>query len=108
MARNCSDLPVISPSLIKCTSQAMLRGESNADHSNDSSVIKKVQLSFRTKRKATKKKAATAPVKDYTNSLNHSHFIAPVISPEHKKAAKGVMPANTRANSNWAIKNFKE
>ena len=37
-----------------CTSQAKLNGESNAEHSNDSSVTKKLQLSLRTKRKATK------------------------------------------------------
>ena len=67
------------------TSQAMLNGESNAKHSNDSSVTRKVQLSLQTKRKATKymrkateKKAATAPMKDYTNSVNRSCFIAPV------------------------------
>ena len=47
-------------------------------------------------------------MKDCTNSLNCSCFITPVSSPEREKAAKGVIPANTWANSNWAIKNFKE
>lgn len=55
-----------------------------------------------------KNKTATAPLKDCSNDLNHSRFIAPVSSPEREKAAKGVIPANTTANSNWAIKNFKD
>ena len=29
-------------------------------------------------------------------------------SPEHEKAARGVIPENTWANSNWAIRNFKK
>ena len=52
------------------TFQAMLSGESNAEHS---SVTMKVQLLFRTKRKqerkATEKKTAIAPMKDCTNSV---------------------------------------
>ena len=31
-----------------------------------------------------------------------------VSSPKCEKAAKGVIPSNTWANSNWAMKNFKE
>jgi len=47
-------------------------------------------------------------MKDYTNSLNQSHFVSPVSSPERERASKGVIPANTRANSNWTVKFFKE
>ena len=52
--------------------------------------------------------AASGPLKDCTDSLNCSRFVAPVSSPEREKAARGVIPANTQANSNWAVKNFKE
>jgi len=44
-------------------------------------------------------------MKDCTNKLNQSHFMAPVGC---VKADKGVIPANNRANSNWAVKNFRE
>ena len=56
-------------------------------------------------RTESKTLTTTAPLKD---CANQSCFIAPVSSHERVKAAKGVIPANTRANSNWAIKNFKE
>ena len=46
----------------------------------------------------------TAPLKD---CANQSCFIAPVSSPKHVKAAKGVNPANTWANSNWLLKFLK-
>ena len=82
------------------TSQALLNGESNAEHSNDSSVPNKVQLLLQTNRKATNEKAATAPMKDCTNNVNRNRFIAPVSSPECEKVAKVVIPANTQANSN--------
>ena len=59
----------------------------------------------KSKRTESKMLTTTAPLKD---CANQSRFIAPVSSPERVKAAKGVIPANTRANSNWAIKNFKE
>ena len=44
----------------------------------------------------------SAPLKDCNNQ---NRFIAPVSSPERVKA---VIPANTQASSNWAVKNFKE
>ena len=72
---------------------------------------KRLKLSLsnsRTKVKTSESKPATAHLKDCTNNLNNSRFVAPVSSPEREKAAKGVIPVNTRANSNWAIKNFKE
>ena len=47
----------------------------------------------------------TAPLKDCNNQ---SRFIAPVSSPKRVKAAQGVIPANTLANSSLAIQNFKE
>jgi len=34
--------------------------------------------------------------------------VPPLSSLERERAAKGVIPANIRANSNWAVKNFKE
>ena len=52
--------------------------------------------------------AATGHLKDCTDGLNRSRFIAPVSSTECEKVARGVIPANTHANSNWTIKNFKE
>ena len=61
--------------------------------------------STQTKGKRTKNKATIVPLKDYTNC---SRFVAPVSSPECEKAAKGVIPVNTQANSNWAITKFKE
>ena len=50
----------------------------------------------------------TGPLKDCTDSLNCSRFVALVSSSEREKAARGVIPANIRENSNWAIKKFKE
>ena len=71
---------------------------------------KRLKLSLassRRKSKITKSETLTtsAPLKDCNNQ---NRFIAPVSSPERVKAAKGVIPANTQANSNWAVKNFKE
>ena len=69
---------------------------------------KQVEVSLRKKCKGTRKKAlekaADPPVKDYTNNLNQSCFMPPVSSPECERAAKGVIPAHTRANSNWLLK----
>ena len=64
----------------------------------DGSVVKstkRLKLSRGLKSKATEKKAAINAMKDCTNL---SCFVAPVCSPEREKAAKGVIPANTRAN----------
>ena len=47
-------------------------------------------------------------MKDCTNSVNFSCLIAPVSSPKREEATKGVIPANTRANSNWAIRNERQ
>ena len=52
--------------------------------------------------------AATRPLNDCTDSLNRSRFVAPVSYPECKKAARGVIQANTQAKSNWDIKKIKE
>ena len=74
------------------------------NESSDGSVKPKKRLKLSLSR--TKNKTATAPLKDCSNDL--SRFIAPVSSPEREKAAKGVIPANTRASSNWAIRNFND
>ena len=37
-----------------------------------------------------------------------SRFSNPVNSPERAKAAKGVVPANTEASTQWAVKNFTD
>ena len=37
---------------------------------------------------------------------NDSRFSILVNSPERAKAAKGVVPANTEASTQWAVKNF--
>ena len=40
--------------------------------------------------------AAIGHLKDCTDSLDCNRSVAPVSSPEHKKAARGVIPVNTR------------
>ena len=51
---------------------------------------------------------ATGTLKDCTNSLNCSYFIALVSTTECDKAAREVTPVNTQAHSNCANKHFKE
>ena len=51
------------------------------------------------------KEATTVAFKESTNQ-RVSHFAVPVDSPEREKAAKGVVPAKTEANTQWALRNF--
>ena len=50
---------------------------------------------------------SNAPLKDCTNS-SELYFSMPVSSPERVKASKGVIPGNTEASSQWALRNFTE
>ena len=49
---------------------------------------------------------ARSPLRVSNNSS--SRFSNPVNSPERAKAAKGVVPANTEASTQWAVKNFTD
>ena len=67
----------------------------------------KLSLSRRKPSKTTEVKAAD--LKDCTNTApNSSRFSKLVSSPEREKASKGVIPANTAASSQWALRNFNE
>ena len=48
------------------------------------------------------------PLKDSTNqsSRGASRFAEPISSPEREKAARGVIPANTESNTQWAVRTF--
>ena len=58
--------------------------------------------------------ASSPPCKKLRLSLSHQHssprnssrFSKPVNSPERLHAAKGVVPANTEASTQWAVRNF--
>ena len=45
------------------------------------------------------------PLKDSTNqpSRGASRFAEPISSPKREKAARGVIPANTESNTQWAV-----
>ena len=52
--------------------------------------------------------SSVCPLKESTNQCGKgaNHFAKPVNSPEREKAAKGVVPTNTEANTQWALRNF--
>lgn len=55
--------------------------------------------------------SAPGPMRDLTNGKacvagSSSRFAKPVTSPERKKAAQGVIPSNTEANTQWAVRTF--
>ena len=43
---------------------------------------------------------------DVTNKPGGSRLAKPISSPEREKAAGGVVPGNTEANTQWAVRNF--
>ena len=56
---------------------------------------------------------SNGPLKDSTNSSallqqRLQCFLKPVSSPEWEKAGKGVVPDNTDASTQWALRNFNE
>ena len=57
--------------------------------------------------------SSNAPLKDSTNSFTPlqpriQRFSKPVSSPEREKVGKGVIPENTDACTQWALRNFNE
>ena len=84
----------------------------DADVAENPPKYKKLSLQHSTKQ-PTSVNAATlnecsAPLKDSTNQPNHgaSCFAEPISSPEQEKAVKGVVPANTESNTQWAVQTF--
>ena len=68
-----------------------------------SNAAKRLRLSLKQKAPTT-----IVPLMESTNQVHgrSTRFAKPVVSPEREKAAKGVVPANTEASTQWALRNY--
>ena len=70
---------------------------------------KRLKLSLSREKSRTKLGSASAPgpMQDLTNAhAGSSRFAKPVTSPEREKAAQGVIPSNTEASTQWAVRTY--
>ena len=75
------------------------------NESTGSPAAKRSKLSMSLKKDSKAGKITPLPLKDCSNN---SKGFGLVSSPDREKASKGVVPAKTEANSQWAFKNFME
>ena len=94
--------------------QENIRPHSAAECSNlsDKNPSKRLKLSLSPAKPRVKRGSASAPgpMQDLTNGNaatgSSSRFAKPVTSPEREKAAQGVIPSNTEASTQWAVRTF--
>ena len=79
----------------------------NASGENPS---KRLKLSLSRAKQRDEVRLAITPMRDLTNCNggveSSSRFAKPISSPEREKAAHGVIPSNTEANTQWAVRTF--
>ena len=81
--------------------------------SDTSKPTTKLSLSLKKPYNSSCQTSSNAPLKDSTNSSTLlqpriQRFSKPISSPEWEKVGKGVVPENTSASTQWALRNFNE
>ena len=81
--------------------------------SDTSKPTTKLSLSLKKPYNSSRQTSSNAPLKDSTNSSTPlqpriQRFSKPVSLPEREKVGKGVVPENTDASTQWALRNFNE
>jgi hypothetical protein len=83
------------------------RSAAESSDASDENPTKRLKLSLSRAKPRVKLGSASAPgpMQDLTNGNaatgSSSRFAKPVTSPEREKAAQGVIPSNTEANTQW-------
>ena len=83
-------------------------GADGANSCHTSTKCKRLKLSLSRRKPSETTEVKDGCLKDRTNTVPKSRFSKPISSPEREKASKGVIPANTAASSQWALRNFNE
>jgi len=97
-----SQLPDLS-CIVDESSSAVPSTSHGATNDCSSNPAKRIRLSLNRKAATTR-----VPLMECTNQVHGvcSRFAKPVVSPEREKAAKGVVPPNTEASTQWALRNY--